>query len=93
MRAVSSLRLTAEVVLSQAGHSPIRQGPSQAMPDLPRPMRVATPDEPPALTPGAAYALLRLLRAAADQWVDGREAVVQGGFGAAGCDEEQGRAA
>lgn len=63
------------------------------MPEAPRPVQVVTPDGPPALTPGAACALLRLLRTAADQWVDEPDVVVQGGFGAAGRDEEQGRAA
>lgn len=63
------------------------------MPDAPRPVRVMTPYEPPALTPGAAFALLRLLRAGAGQWVDGPEGVVRIEFGDVGCDEEQWKAA
>lgn len=45
------------------------------MPDysagMPWQIRVVTPDEPPTLTPGAAFALLRLLRSAANRRVDG----------------------
>lgn len=89
----SALRLTARGGVPEAAHSTIMQGPSRAMPDSPPPIRVAIPEGPLALTPAAAYALLRLLRTAADQWVDERAAVVQGEFGHAGCDEEQRRAA
>lgn len=66
---------------------------SRGLSEAPRLVRVVTPDAPPALAPGAACALLGLLRTAADQWVDGREGVVRVELGGTGCDEEQGRAA